>query len=387
LQTFVQGQATINNQTSQDFDDIRSTLTKLSSFFSIQEKCKFLAQPEQNPQGHFLLSGSNSSEGKPEHIKSITTLRSGRIIDKTISPTTQEPEEFSKPKSDDKLDKYEASEAVKCPITAPFPQRLQPWKKLSQNFENFEILKQVKINIPLLDAIKQIPSYAKFLKDSCTVKHKLHVQKRAFLCEQVSAILRHKTPSKYKDPGFPTISCVIGDFRIEQALFDLGASVNLLPFSVYEQLGLDELKPTSITLQLVDRSMRIPRRVVEDVLVQIHKFYFPVDFIVLDTNLISNVDIQISIILGHHFLATSNALIKCRSDVMKLSFGNMTLEVNIFNICHQPRDDEEIHEVNLIETLVLDQFNVSCFSDPLEACLDVILVIMRTLKLHIFIPC
>jgi len=63
------------------------------------------------------------------------------------------------------------------------------------------------------------------------------------------------------------------------------------------------------------------------------------------------------------------------------------LEVNIFNICHQPRDDEEIHEVNLIETLVLDQFNVSCFSDPLEACLDVILVIMRTLKLHIFIPC
>jgi len=84
LQTFVQGQATINNQTSQDFDDIRSTLTKLSSFFSIQEKCKFLAQPEQNPQGHFLLSGSNSSEGKPEHIKSITTLHHRKIIDKTI---------------------------------------------------------------------------------------------------------------------------------------------------------------------------------------------------------------------------------------------------------------------------------------------------------------
>jgi hypothetical protein len=72
----VQGQATINNKKSQAIDDIRSTLTKLTSFLSIQEKGKFLAQPQQNPQGWFVLSGSNSSKGKPEHIKSITTLRS-----------------------------------------------------------------------------------------------------------------------------------------------------------------------------------------------------------------------------------------------------------------------------------------------------------------------
>lgn len=108
-----------------------------------------------------------------------------------------------------------------------------------------------------MDAIKQIPPYAKFLKDLCTIKRKLNVQKKAFLTEQVSAIIQQTSPPKFKDPGYPTISCVIGNYRIEQALLDLGTSVNLLPCTVYEQLGLGELKPTTITLQLADRSMKI----------------------------------------------------------------------------------------------------------------------------------
>uniref|UniRef100_A0A2N9HUD7 Retrovirus-related Pol polyprotein from transposon TNT 1-94-like beta-barrel domain-containing protein n=1 Tax=Fagus sylvatica TaxID=28930 RepID=A0A2N9HUD7_FAGSY len=289
-----------------------------SETYNPGEKGKFPAQPQPNPQGQFGVSGSSASGTQHEHVKFITTLRSGKVIDKTIPTKAQKPEEFSKPKSDDKLDKSESSEAVKCPIPAPFPQRLQPPQKLSQNSEIFEIFKQVKINIPLLDAIKQIPSYAKFLKDLCTVKRKLNVQKKAFLCEQVSAIIQHNTPPKYKDPGCPTISGVTGNFRIEKALLDLGASVNLLPYSVYEQLGLGELKPTGIILQLADRSVKTPRGIVEDVC------------------------IQIPIILGRPFLATSNALINCRNGVMKLSFGNMTLE---------------------------DQFNLTCFSDPLESCL------------------
>ena len=92
-------------------------------------------------------------------------------------------------------------------------------------------------------------------------------------------------------------------------MLDFGASVNLLPFSVYEQLGLGELKPTTITLQLTNRSVKIPRGVVEDVLVKIDQFYFSVDFIVLDTQPVLNACTQIPIILGHPFLATSNALI------------------------------------------------------------------------------
>ena len=113
--------------------------------------------------------------------------------------------------------------------------------------ETMELFKKV-VNIPVLDAIKQVPTYAKFLKDLCTHKRKIQVSKKVFLTENVSSILKHNTPPKFKDPGCPTISCVIGEHTIGRALLDLGASVNLLPYHVYEQLGLGELKATPITL-------------------------------------------------------------------------------------------------------------------------------------------
>ena len=109
------------------------------------------------------------------------------------------------------------------------------------------------------------------------------MNKKSFLTEQVSAIIQCKSPLKYKDPGCPTISIMIGGKVVEKALLDLGASVNLLPYSIYKQLGLNELKPTSITLSLADRLVKIPRGIVEDVLVQVENFYYPVDFVVLDT--------------------------------------------------------------------------------------------------------
>jgi len=228
-------------------------------------------------------------------------------------------------------------------------------RKVNHNSEIFETFKQVRINIPLLDAIKQVPSYAKFLKDLCTVKRKLNVKKKAFLAEQVSTILQNNNALKYKDPSCPTISCFIGEHKIERALLDLGASVNLLPYSVFQSLNLGELKPTSITLLLADRSVKVPKVIIEDVLVQVDKFIYPVDFIVLDTQPVEACN-SFLVILGCPFLATSNALINCRNGLMKLSFGNTTLEMNIFNICKQPGDDNDLQEVDFIEELVYDQF-------------------------------
>ena len=111
--------------------------------------------------------------------------------------------------------------------------------------------------------------------------------------------------------------------------------MNLLPYSVYKQLGLGELKPTNITLSLADRSVKIPNGIVEDVLVKIEKFYYPVDFVVLDTEPIANEPNHVPIILGRPFLATANAIINCRNGVMQLTFGNMTLELNIFHLNHK----------------------------------------------------
>ena len=156
-------------------------------------------------------------------------------------------------------------------------------------------------------------------------KERLNVDKKAFLIEQVSAIIQCKTPVKYKDPSCPTISVNIEGTCVEKALLDLGANVNLLPYSMYKQLGLGELKPTSITLSFADRSIKIPKGNVEDVLIQVDKFYYPVDFVVLDTESVAVGTNYVPIILGRPFLATSNAIINCQNGVMQLTFGNMTL--------------------------------------------------------------
>ena len=251
---------------------------------------------------------------------------------------------------------------MKKHMPPPFPQALRGKKPIKNASEILDVLRQVKVNIPLLDMIKQVPTYAKFLKDLCTVKRGLNVTKQAFLTEQVSAIIQCKSPIKYKDPRCPTISVNIGGTQVEKALLDLGASVNLLPYSIYKELGLGELKPTSITLSLADRSVKIPRGVIEDVLVQVDKFYYPVDFVVLDTDPIVKGINYVPIILGRPFLATSNAIINCRNGVMQLTFGNMTLELNIFHLCQKhihPEEDEGPEEVCMIDTLVEQHCNQS----------------------------
>ena len=199
------------------------------------------------------------------------------------------------------------------------------------------MLRQVKVNIPLLDMIKQVPTYAKFLKDLCTMKKGLGINKKAFPTEQVSSIIQCKILVKYKDPGSPTISVNIGGTCIDKALLDLGASVNLLPYSVYKQLGLGELKPTDITLSLADRSVKIPKGIVEDVLVKVDKFYYPVDFVVLDTKPVVEGINQVPIILGRPFFS----IINFRNGVMQLTFGNMTLELNIFHLSNKDKPAEE----------------------------------------------
>ena len=143
-------------------------------------------------------------------VKFVTTLCSGKIIEKDI-PKSNTHDESSKIKSSDEILEPKSNEMERCPIPTPFPQRLISPQKVNQNFEILKLLKKVKVNIPLLDAIKQIPSYAKFLKDLCIVKCKFNVQKKTFLIEQVSAIIQNNRPLKFKDPGCPTISCVIGN--------------------------------------------------------------------------------------------------------------------------------------------------------------------------------
>ena len=346
-----------------------------------QEKGKLLSQTIQNPQGQNSVEVSGQSEGAFEHCKAVTTLRSGKVIDKTIQ--TKEPlqELQSEPVRDDEVSdkphvprtdiiggEPEQDMATHIPL-APYLHRLRAPKKVNNHSEIYELFKQVKLNIPLLDSIKQIPSYAKFLKDLCTVKRKLGVNKEAFMTKQSTSLIRNNLPPKYKDLGSPTISIVVGNSKLGHALVDLGASVNLLPYSVYVDLGLGELEPTNITLQLANHSVKIPRGIAKDVLVQVDKFYFPVDFFVLDTQPVVNQGTQFPVILGRPFLATTNAIIHCRGGLMTLSFGNMTVNLNIFNVIKGMRDEEGVCEVNIFDSVVQKYLDNVSYDDPLMSCL------------------
>ena len=203
-----------------------------------QEKGKLPSQTIQNPQGQNSVGVSSPSEGTFEHCKAVATLRSGKVIEKTIQPKELIPDSQNETVEDDEVsDKPhvpridvidgdpEQDKASHIP-PAPYPHRLRAPKKVNNHSEIYELFQQVKLNIPLLDAIKQIPSYAKFLKYLCMVKRKLGVNKEAFITEQSTSLIRNNLPPKYKDLGSPTISIVVGNSKLGHDLVDLGASVN-----------------------------------------------------------------------------------------------------------------------------------------------------------------
>ena len=162
-----------------------------------------------------------------------------------------------------------------------------------------------------------MPKYAKFLKDMLTNKKKLKELSTVVLTEECSAILQNELPKKMADPGSFTIPCLLSDVSVSNALADLGASINLMPYSVFLKLGLGEPLPTRMSIQLADRSIKYLWGIVENMLVKVDKFIFPVDFVILDMD----EDTQVPLILGRPFLATARTLI----DVFN---GKLTLRVN-----------------------------------------------------------
>ncbi|XP_024027051.1 uncharacterized protein LOC112093226 [Morus notabilis] len=223
--------------------EIKSQITKLTEALTIQERGKFPSQAQSNLRGQHMAQTSNSKGQNIKKVNAISTRSCKNFDTPSTSTTTSSNEESAQ----------EKKEPTKIPVKVPFPQALRPPGKVPENqSEILEHLTQLKINLPLL----------------------------------------HKTLPKCKDPCCPTISCQIGTQEFGKALLDLGSSVNLMPYSVYSQLSLREIKPTSVVLQLADRSIKRPQGIVEDVLLQVDKFYYPLDFLVLDTQSVEEVQLQ-----------------------------------------------------------------------------------------------
>ncbi|XP_076936757.1 uncharacterized protein LOC143604043 [Bidens hawaiensis] len=174
-----------------------------------------------------------------------------------------------------------------------------------------------------------MPKYTKFFKDLLSNKKKLEGLSTVCLNEGCSAVVQNKLPEILADPGHFTIPCLFGSSTESYALADLGASINLMPYSLYKKLDLGEPVPTRMSLSLVDHSVKYPRGIVENVLVIVDKFVFPVDFVILDME----ADDQVPLILGRPFLRTAKAL----NDVFD---GKITLRVGEENSRFAQSGDE-----------------------------------------------
>ena len=171
-------------------------------------------------------------------------------------------------------------------IPLPFPPRVIPCKKMEEvDREILETFRKVEVNISLLNAIKQIPRYAKFLKELCTHKKRLKGNEKINMGENVSALIGKfipQIPKKCKDPSTFCVPCIIANNKFENAIFDLDASINVMPLSIFKSLSLGPLQPTSVVIQLANRSVAHPEGLVDDVLVRVGELIFPANFYILD---------------------------------------------------------------------------------------------------------
>ncbi|KAG8498696.1 hypothetical protein CXB51_005123 [Gossypium anomalum] len=182
-----------------------------------------------------------------------------------------------------------------------------------------------------------MPNAVKFLKGLLANKRKLDDASHVELNAVCSAILQNRLPKKLKDPGSFTIPCLIGSLTVNNTLADLGASINIMPYKMFKQLGLGKPKQTRMSIQLADKTIRFPRGIIEDVLVKIDKFIFPVDFVVLDID----EDSDIPLILGRPFLATARTIIDVGTSESILRVGDDTIKLQARDSAHisSNRDD------------------------------------------------
>ena len=175
---------------------------------------------------------------------------------------------------------------------------------------------------------------------------------KVLLTEKCSSILQKKLPPKLKDPGGFTIPCTIGDFNFDKVLCDLGASVNLMPLSIFRRLGLGEVKPTTVSLQLVDKSIKHPRGVIENVLVKVDKFIFLADFIIL----VVEEDWKIPLILGRPFLAMGRTLIDVHQLKLILRVQDEQVTFDVFEAMKFTSDIDACFAISVLDRVVAETF-------------------------------
>ncbi|GJU50344.1 zinc knuckle CX2CX4HX4C containing protein [Tanacetum coccineum] len=168
-----------------------------------------------------------------------------------------------------------------------------------------ESLKKIKINHPLLKEIRQTENYAKHMKNLVENKPRIEEEEEVKMNPRCFALLQNHLPPKEQDPGSFILPCSLGKLDFNDALADLGASISIMPLSMYKRLGIGKLEPINMVIEMADNTKCTPEGIVENLLIKIDKFIFPIDFVILDMV----EDLKMPIILGRPLLATAHATV------------------------------------------------------------------------------
>ncbi|GJU45523.1 reverse transcriptase domain-containing protein [Tanacetum coccineum] len=318
----------------------------MSSFFQMQ-----------SPSGSGSLP-SNTVANPRGDLKAITTRSGVSYNGPTIPPTSSPlPKEVEREPEVTK-DKPDVSPKPNLKPSIPYPSRLND-QKLREKANNqmlkfLQIFQKLHFDNSFADALLHIPKFASTFKSILSNKEKLFELANTPLNENCSAMLLKKLPEKLGDPDKFLIPCDFSELDECLALADLGASINLMPLSVWKKLSLPELSHTRMTLELANRSVAYPVGVVEDVIVKVGKFHFPANFVVIDYD----VDPRVPLILGRPFLRTARALVEVFREELILRDRDEKLIFHVDNTSKHPQNhtNESINMINFIDITCEDRF-------------------------------
>nr|XP_009783808.1 PREDICTED: uncharacterized protein LOC104232335 [Nicotiana sylvestris] len=328
------------------------------------------------PQGTFPADTNiNPKEQNPNQLMAVS-LRNGRYLDREqevaqsrreTTPDTPVPLEIDGSTELTKVvveqaqvDKGKAKESEQV---AEYVVPLVPQK--SNKEQSASSGQRIQLNIPLMDALREMPGYAKMMKDLMSQKYDFQGLSTVTLTQTCSAVVTRPMAQMMSDPGSFTISCTIGSYAFAKELCDLGAIINLMPLAIYTKLGITRARLTLMLLQLDDRMIKRPTGILDNVLVQLGKFVFPADFVILDCQ----VDEEIPIILGRPFLATGRALIDCEIGELKMRLNDEEVIFNVQQSMRRPSEYANCSLVEVVDVILHKDEETLNAKDPLGACL------------------
>ncbi|XP_045797767.1 uncharacterized protein LOC123891949 [Trifolium pratense] len=307
----------------------------------------------KNQGGSFA---ANTEPNPKEQCKSITT-RSGKEVGKGIGDNLRKEEEFMRRADEEEEGEKKGEKEVEVrkeksslPQHLPYPHAPSKKDKERQYARFMDIFKRLQINIPFSEALEQMPTYAKFMKEILTKKRRYNDDEVIQLDASCSVIIQRTLPTKEKDPGRVTLPVTIGNVNVGKALIDLGSSINLIPLSVIQRVGGLDITRTRMTLQLADKSITRPSGMAEDVLVKVDKFMFPIDFVVMDIE----EDDDVPLILGRPFMKTARMMIDIDDGVMKVRVQDEEVSFNLWEAMKHPHEKDMCFKLDATEEAILD---------------------------------